>query len=85
MSIADFNHYSSLGSDPKLSRNYATKEDIESLKRDIEEIKDGLKRNFIRNDKLEKEVGIQQEKSIAAMKGIVGYVDTQIQALKEAE
>ena len=54
-------------------------EDIESLKRDIEEIKDGLKRNFIRNDKLEKEVGIQQEKSITAMKKLVEYVDMKSQ------
>ena len=54
-------------------------EDIESLKRDIEEIKDGLKRNFIRNDKLEKEVGIQQEKSIIAMKKLVEYVDMKSQ------
>ncbi len=58
------------------------KEDIESLKKDIEEIKDGLKRNFIRNDKLEKEVEIQQEKSVTAMKGIVNYIDTQIQVLE---
>ena len=31
MSIADFNHYTPLGSDPKLSRNYATKKDVEKL------------------------------------------------------
>jgi hypothetical protein len=84
MSISNFNHSDSGGGeDPRINRKWATKEDIESLRRDIEEIKDGLKRNFIRNDKLEKEVGVQQEKSITAMKGIVDYVDIQIQTLKE--
>ena len=35
MSIADFNHYSPLGSDPKLSRSYATKKDVEELQEKV--------------------------------------------------
>ena len=38
MSIADFNHYTPLGSDPKLSRNYATKEDVERLQEQIDKL-----------------------------------------------
>ena len=38
MSIADFNHYTPLGSDPKLSRNYATKKDVERLEKKIDEL-----------------------------------------------
>ncbi len=72
MSISDFDHYSSLGSDPKLSRNWATKEDVA-------ELQEGLKRNFIRIDKLEKEMEIHQEKITLALKKLVEYVDMKSQ------
>ena len=38
MTIASFDHYTPLGSDPKLSRNYATKEDVKKLQEQIEVI-----------------------------------------------
>jgi len=72
MSISDFDHYSSLGSDPKLSRNWATKEDVADLQ-------EGLKRNFIRIDKLEKEMELHQEKITLALKKLVEYVDMKSQ------
>ena len=72
MSISDFDHYSSLGSDPKLSRNWATKEDVA-------ELQEGLKRNFIRIDKLEKEMELHQEKITLALKKLVEYVDMKSQ------
>ena len=72
MSISDFDHYSSLGSDPKLSRNWATKEDVA-------ELQEGLKRNFIRIDKLEKEMELHQEKISLALKKLVEYVDMKSQ------
>ncbi len=72
MSISDFDHYSSLGSDPKLSRNWATKEDVA-------ELQEGLKRNFIRIDKLQKEMEIHQEKISLALKKLVEYVDMKSQ------
>ncbi len=72
MSISDFNHYSSLGSDPKLSRNWATKEDVA-------ELQEGLKRNFIRIDKLQKEMELHQEKITLALKKLVEYVDMKSQ------
>ncbi len=72
MSISDFDHYSSLGSDPKLSRNWATKEDVA-------ELQEGLKRNFIRIDKLEKEIELHQEKISLALKKLVEYVDMKSQ------
>ena len=72
MSISDFDHYSSLGSDPKLSRNWATKEDVADLQ-------EGLKRNFIRIDKLEKEMELHQEKISLALKKLVEYVDMKSQ------
>ncbi len=72
MSISDFDHYSSLGSDPKLSRNWATKEDVA-------ELQEGLKRNFIRIDKLQKEMELHQEKITLALKKLVEYVDMKSQ------
>ena len=72
MSISDFDHYSSLGSDPKLSRNWPTKEDVADLQ-------EGLKRNFIRIDKLEKEMELHQEKISLALKKLVEYVDMKFQ------
>ena len=72
MSISDFDHYSSLGSDPKLSRNWATKEDVA-------ELQEGLKRNFIRIDKLQKEMELHQEKISLALKKLVEYVDMKSQ------
>ena len=35
MTIASFDHYTPLGSDPKLSRSYATKKDIEELQEKV--------------------------------------------------
>ena len=67
MTISSFDHYTPLSSDPKLSRNWATKEDIEDLQ-------EGLKRNFIRIDKLEKEMELHQEKITLALKKLVEYV-----------
>ena len=72
MSISNFDHYSSLGSDPKLSRNWATKEDVA-------ELQEGLKRNFIRIDKLKKEMELHQEKISLALKKLVEYVDMKSQ------
>ena len=86
MTISSFDHYTPLSSDPKLSRNWASKEDVEVLKKEIVDLKEGIKRNFIRIDKLEKETEIriielekeverQQQKTITALKRIVEYVD----------
>ena len=72
MSISSFDHYTPLGSDPKLSRNWATKEDIEDLQ-------EGLKRNFIRIDKLEKQMELHQEKMTLVLKKLVEYVDMKSQ------
>ena len=49
MSIADFNHYTPLGSDPKLSRNYATKKDVERLQEQIDKLNKTI--NILLNSK----------------------------------
>ena len=72
MTISRFYHYTPLSSDTKFSRNWATKEDIEDLQ-------EGLKRNFIRIDKLEKQMELHQEKMTLVLKKLVEYVDMKSQ------
>ena len=57
MSIADFNHYTPLGSDPKLSRNYATKKDVERLQEQIDKLNKTI--NILLNSK---RVNVAEEK-----------------------
>ena len=52
--------------------SWATKEDIEDLQ-------EGLKRNFIRIDKLEKQMELHQEKMTLVLKKLVEYVDMKSQ------
>jgi len=49
MTIASFDHYTPLGSDPKLSRNYATKEDVKKLQEQIDKLNEHM--NILLNSK----------------------------------
>ena len=49
------------------------------MKKDVAELQEGLKRNFIRIDKLEKEMELHQEKITLALKKLVEYVDMKSQ------
>ncbi len=50
-----------------------------TMKKDVAELQEGLKRNFIRIDKLQKEMEIHQEKISLALKKLVEYVDMKFQ------
>ncbi len=50
-----------------------------TMKKDVAELQEGLKRNFIRIDKLQKEMEIHQEKISLALKKLVEYVDMKSQ------
>ena len=50
-----------------------------TMKKDVAELQEGLKRNFIRIDKLKKEMELHQEKITLAIKKLVEYVDMKSQ------
>ena len=50
-----------------------------TMKKDVAELQEGLKRNFIRIDKLEKEMELHQEKMTLVLKKLVEYVDMKSQ------
>ena len=50
-----------------------------TMKKDVAELQEGLNRNFIRIDKLQKEMELHQEKITLALKKLVEYVDMKSQ------
>ena len=50
-----------------------------TMKKDVAELQEGLKRNFIRIDKLEKQMELHQEKMTLVLKKLVEYVDMKSQ------